>query len=366
MMKNKILTILPLIGHPRHSKRIAMLQKYKYLINIMSFKRDYHTGRLPNCEINYLGNIDHGKYFKRLIKLLFCIPKIRSEIKKHNLVYCAGHDLAYLAILANIGINKPIILEVGDLTAIQISDSIIGKLVRFFDKILLKKCTLLIVTSQSFYDKYYKNWLKSNIKYLLIENKLEKNFTDKCKPSGMVNSKKIKIGYFGVLRSQWSWNVLKSLAVKYPKKFEIIFAGIVDLPINLESEIKNIKNITFFGEYKSVDLPKLYNEIDMIWGCNPPTKLTKWALPNRFYEGCFFKKPIFCRKDTEVERLVDKYGIGMVVSDNKVNTVIDNISKLKKSEINNWINNINNLKNSVYIYTDEGEKLNFEIKNILK
>ena len=52
-MKNniKILSVLPVLGQPRYSKRITMLQELGFNVEVVTFERDYHRGRIPNCDI---------------------------------------------------------------------------------------------------------------------------------------------------------------------------------------------------------------------------------------------------------------------------------------------------------------------------
>ncbi len=52
-----ILSVLPLLGHPRDSKRIAMLQQAGFNVEAVAFERDYHTGRMPDCPVESLGKI---------------------------------------------------------------------------------------------------------------------------------------------------------------------------------------------------------------------------------------------------------------------------------------------------------------------
>ena len=38
--KTRILCVLPLVGHPRHAKRIEMLQQAGYEVTAIAFERD--------------------------------------------------------------------------------------------------------------------------------------------------------------------------------------------------------------------------------------------------------------------------------------------------------------------------------------
>ena len=78
----KILFVLPIIGFPRHSKRIKMLQDSDFLVSAIAFNRGSHGGRLPDCSIKVISKIRPKKYVERFFRLLMDIPTIRKEIKK--------------------------------------------------------------------------------------------------------------------------------------------------------------------------------------------------------------------------------------------------------------------------------------------
>ena len=78
-MNKKILNILPLLGHPRHAKRISVLQQLNFDVEVITFNREYHSGRIPDCNITNLElSFKNRRYFDRIFKILIAIPKTRS------------------------------------------------------------------------------------------------------------------------------------------------------------------------------------------------------------------------------------------------------------------------------------------------
>ena len=63
--------------------------------------------------------------------MLSVLPQLRRAIRRNQLVYTFGPDMAFMALLASIGLKRrPLILEVGDLRKIQVSSGIKGTLMR--------------------------------------------------------------------------------------------------------------------------------------------------------------------------------------------------------------------------------------------
>lgn len=372
-MKNniKILSILPVLGQPRDSKRISMLQELGFNVEVAAFERDSHNGRLPDCDVKSLGKISHGKYLRRVYKLLKAAPVLRKAIKKTDILYASGPDMAYLAWLSGIGLGKPIVQEVGDIRELQVAKGLKGYLVREIEKFFLKKCSLLVVTAGEFLNEYYRKWLKSDISGLILENKLEKNFNMKVLKN---KSNKIRIGYFGLLRCKWSWEVLKELALKYPLKFEIIIAGYPINPKDIIEDANTINNIMYLGEYKSPDdLSRLYGQVDLVWAVYPGPEVVEnnqgWAQmicrSNRFYESCYFKTPLISLKNSGDGIEVNKYNIGLIIDNQNINDAIIKIDQISNKDINFWKFNMENVPQDVFIYTTEIEDLKKSILQII-
>ena len=369
----RVLSVLPLLGHPRDSKRIKMLQDGGFIVEAVAFERDYHNGRLPLCEIHRLGKIDHGRYLKRIFKLLKALPKIRSLIRKNDIIYASGPDMAFIAAIAGFGLNRPLVLEVGDVRELEVAKGFIGSFVRLLVRFTANSSRLLVSTASGFIDEYYRGWLNVSTPALIIENKLENdsftsltsNLCDAMKGCPF-SDRPLRIGYFGVLRDAWSLDVLEKLARACPEQVEIIIAGLPMVSVDLPELAKKYKNIEFRGTYRSPqDLPALYGEVDMVWACYPYPKRSewnwRWARTNRFYESCYFKKPMIVLAGSGDAHDVKHYSIGMLVKDDVVNA----ITSIKAEDIIRWDKNILQLNKSLYVYTDEIEKLSSSIRTLL-
>lgn len=370
---NRIICFLPVLGQPRHAKRISMLQQSDFNVEAVAFDRDYHKGRLPDCPVKLLGKISQGRYLTRIFRVIAILPMLRNYIRQNDLVYTFGLDMAFAAIVAGLGLHKPIILEVGDIRKVQSSSGVIGSLVRTIDQIIVNRCKLLVVTAQGFVDGYYHRMLDIETPTMVLENKLEsKNSNDAIKklPEGMpFVDRPLRIGYFGLLRCEWSWHVLEAWAISRPEEIEIDVAGLPVIPANLPERAKSIVNINFQGEYRSPDdLPALYGNVDLIWGCQPYTDSEDlnfpFALSNRLYEACFFQRPIINRIGSGNATLAEHLGIGTGVG-GTVEDAISVLNNISIEDMTRWRKNIQEIPRNVYEYTTEQKELKKKISSFL-
>ena len=91
---------------------------------------------------------------------------------------------------------------------------------------------------------------------------------------------------------------------------EFYFYGNID-PTITEQSLPHRDNIFYHGPFKSpVDLPGIYNNIDVIISTYDLDMNVKYAEPNKLYETIFFRRPIIVSSGTFLASKVKKLGIG--------------------------------------------------------
>lgn len=344
-----------------------MLQAAGFAVEAVAFERDYHKGRLPSCPVSTLGRISHGRYLARLWAMLKSLRVMRAHIRGADCVYASGLDMALLALLAGWGLRRPVVLEIGDVREIQVLPGMKGAVVRALDRWVVNRCGLLVATAQDFITEYYAKRLGIKTPSLVIENKLEAGMLGelgRAMPLAgePLADRPLRIGYFGLLRCEWSWSVLCALAKARPHDVEIVLAGLVMTPADLETQVRGLPNVRYLGQYKSPEgLPALYQQVDLVWACYPPMAENdwnlRWARPNRFYEACFFKRPLISRSGSNDARYVDQYGIGLVTDAQAPEELIAAFQTLDRDRLACWAYNMGQLPESVYLYTSEQSDL---------
>ena len=375
MNKNslRVLFALQVVGHPRNSKRISMLQNAGFQVEAVAFERKNHKGRMPSCPVKIIGVLNHGHYLKRIIRMLAAIPSVRCAIRSHDVVYASGPDMGLLCHISGIGLGRPIVLEIGDIREIQTAGGLTGRLMRVIDKYLSNSCHLLVATAHGFIDSYYRQWIKTTTPALIIENKLEP--PDATQQNRIQNTPRLngvplvdrplRIGYFGALRWENSWQILTSLAKARLSDVEIVVAGIPVEPADIPRQAENYPNIVYKGPYRSPDdLPSLYCSVDITWTIYPHTEPKCWARSNRFYESCYYQTPIVSRFGCADAIEVQRYGIGLIIEDRDTDMIVNALSKITPDDLNIWRNNMTKVPPEVYLYTTETDDLAKALKKV--
>lgn len=377
LQKVNILCILPVIGDTKDAKRIELLQKAGFNIKVIAFERDYFVSRLPNCEIVKLPKIEQGKYWKRLLIMLKSLIRLRRYVEECDVIYAFSPDLAIFAYIASLRIKKPLIMDVADIREIQVSNSISGWILRRIERFITNRVDLLVVSSFAFINDYYSGKLKAKVKtYLLLENKVDYSLEENIHNVLIKNNEIITIGYFGYLRDNWSIKFLLEISRQLEGKCKVKLAG-VDMisDFNLDELCARNENFTYYGPYKSPDeLNNIYSDIDLIVIFYPePTDNIDWfnakriCRSNRFYEACYFKKPIIAFSFTEDGKQVISNDIGFTLDSYDIKSNIEIIkSSLTQENMALWKYNMLSLNRSVYCLSDESTQLRNSISKIIE
>jgi succinoglycan biosynthesis protein ExoL len=362
----KIVFLLPVHSDAHCLGRVSALQTLGVESQLLAFERDYYPGRLWPGGYRSLGRIQHGNYFKRLPALLKALSVVRSTARSSDVIYAFGLDMLLTAWFATRGLKRKVALvyEVSDIRVLLIGDSAISKLLRWLERYLLQHVVCVIVTSEAYVTGYFhKIQGMYNVNYQVIENKLESSklspISDDNKTSNLYTNSVLRIGYFGLIRCRYSWVVLKSLVKRANGRIRVYIRGVLWRLGELEEEIQNTEFVEYRGPYISPDdLPTMYNQVDLIWAAHHHGETnTRWARANRFYEACYFKRPMIAQEGTQDGKVVSELELGINIDLLDVERSVEELLSVDKQMIDTWWQNLASLPINMYVYTDEHKKL---------
>ncbi|MEO0713237.1 MAG: glycosyl transferase family 1 [Pseudomonadota bacterium] len=272
-----------------------------------------------------LGRTHDGAFFQRIRAVFSGADKAVSEsgaLKDADLILARNLDMLGCAFLAKrkAGLNTPVVYESLDIHRKLTASGPVSILLRALERSLLKRCAGLIVSSPGFLRNYFETRHKGLFTAYLVENRLAAGADYGARPEVETDLQqgKLRLGWFGKLRCQKSFDLLLAMADRFPGQVEIVLHGIpADTEIAVfEPEIEKRSNVRFGGRYKSPeDLARIYSEVDVVWagdymeaGYN-----SVWLLPNRLYEGGYYAVPSIAPRDTETASWIDAHTAGFTI-----------------------------------------------------
>lgn len=362
----KIAFLLPVVSDARSHKRVVALKNLGVQPAVLAFERKYYKGKpIPGGYVS-LGALEHARYYKRLIPFIRAFSMIRAKAKEADAIYAFGLDMLLLGWLACLGLAKPFkaVYEVADIREVLLGKRLLSRCLRWLERFLLRRTEFIVVTSEAYISGYYREIQGlNNLRYLVIENKMDpivpvqKSTLEKHRADGI-----LRIGYFGVIRCRRSLEILKEAAKQSNGRVQVYIRGYPLGVGDLEREVQSQPYITYGGPYVAPDdLPALYGQIDMVWACYPYQGDIIgnycWARTNRFYEACYFRKPMFAQAGTEDGRVVKAFGLGICLDLSNVETAVERIRQITSLELNQWQSNVSHISKDCYTITNEHEQL---------
>ena len=357
MRRLKALCILSNLRHPMQGERVAMLRRAGFEVEAQAFERGgFAGGRAPECPVEILGKVRNRAYAARALKLLASLGKVRAAIRRNDVVYAFGPDLGALAALAGAGLRKPMAMEIADIQPVQVGAGPVSRLVRFADKTAAGRSRLLTLTADG-YKRYYRDWLGAKTPSITIENKMDAEFAAAARAGresqdadARPEGAPIRVGWFGMLRDEWTLRTLECLQRDGGGRFQVTMAGKVGSAMRgFERRARDMPNARYAGEF---DWPggvsDLYRRADIAMVCYSPEIPFGWCRSNRLYQACLFHTPIVARADTADAEVVAERDVGLIVPESDPAAAAERVRRIRPSDLRRWRANMAALSDSLY------------------
>jgi succinoglycan biosynthesis protein ExoL len=357
--------LLPVSSHARYRKRFDALSRLGVRPIVFAFERDYYQGQPWPQGYLSLGVVKHRRYVSRLAVLPKAVLKVRSGGRDTDAFYAFSLDTLLIALIAGWkrGPRPKYIFEVGDIRDVLLGNGPRGRLLRCLERMLLRRTDLLVVTSEAFATEYFiKIQGLDGINYQVIENKLsasELALAGREVACSGAGDHRLMIGYFGLIRCRRSWDVLREVVKRGGGRIRLFVRGkFLDMP-DVEAEARQSENIIYGGPFVSPDdLPGMYREIDISWIAHHHGESNlRWARANRFYEACFFGRPMIAQLGTQDGVIVAGRRIGKNVDLSDPERAIEDVLHIEHADIREWHENVCRLPDDIYLYKNEHVKL---------
>jgi glycosyltransferase involved in cell wall biosynthesis len=207
----------------------------------------------------------------------------------------------------------------------QLHRKFISKILSMFEQTLCKSISLLVVTSENFYEQFYKKTVTLD-KVIFMPNTPDPEVFSGFQRN---HNDRFTVGFIGAVRYAEQLEMLIDVSVE--ANIDVLIAGGGKDYLRIKKYAETYENVKVYGEYKYDDEIKgLYEQVDCIYSVYD-TKLTnvQIALPNRLYEAAYTATPLIASKNTYLAELVEKYEIGRTIAADSKSELIETILYLK-------------------------------------
>lgn len=337
-----IVFVIPYVPIPRMIKRINTASSVDNT-SVMFWDRgtdDVNNLNLPsNVKVDCIKKAaNEGRPLKRLGATFHFCRKAFFLLKKEKptCIHVTKTDMLLLVWLYCLTCRKrpSVIYEISDIhnMALNNSKSFVTILIKNFlyllERIGISVVDRLIVTSESFWNVYYKDLISKESVIFLPNTPRESIFKNyKVKDNG-----RFRIGFIGKVRYKEQLKLLIDASVL--ADVDVLIAGNgVDLN-DIADYCKEKENVNIYGSYNyESEIASLYGKIDCVFSMyDTKVQNVRIALPNRLYEAAICGLPIIVSKNTELSNIVEKEELGITLHDSDLNGLVKALIKLKENE----------------------------------
>jgi succinoglycan biosynthesis protein ExoL len=311
-------------------KRVQEFVDNGFVPMVFGFRRGRYNARYrPHWPLVVLGATHDARYWHRLRALAGAIPRLfahRGALRRAKVFYARNIDQLALALLARRLFNPRAIVgyEVLDVQPPFVEAGWRGALLRWLERLCLRRIRVLVVSSPGFYKNFYVARQGFAGEWFLLENKLHRSALAAWPPRGLPTARagnyRWVVGYFGLIRGEATFALMLRLAQRLQHRVFFRFAGIFTTvrEAQFRAALERQPNMSYDGEYANPDgLPALYGGVDFVWALDLENTAdnSRWLLPNRFYEAGLFGVPCLAVRGFEFGDMIERIRVGWTFSE---------------------------------------------------
>lgn len=368
----------PDVDDPVVRRRVAQWRYAGFSVLPLAFSRNSQMHRAQEEFIN-LGRVMPLSRARRVIPLTLAALRLMAKgrvLAGVDLFVARNLDIVLLALFARwaAGSSAPIAYEVLDINPSCTEGGWRGALLRRLERWVLARTNLLVVSSPYFGTDYYEGLLHYRRPWFLLENKIPKWVSREQlerqalrqpapKQANAAGKRPWRIGWFGYLDDQQSWDILCFIAQQLPDQVEIHVRGRPYTNFDMArflADVEQLGNVSYGGPFRNPeDLAEVYGAVDIVWSidCNFPTANSKWLLTNGLYEAGYFGKPALGLLGTAVGEFLTTYGSGWCLSEPLAANLLEFVRNLTVEEYDAKRELVAGLSRDLFVETDEITRL---------
>ncbi len=233
---------------------------------------------------------------------------------KAAIVWAWGIDVALVsAICLLLRPNVRLVWDISDINPGLLQDSLLSKIFRLMEQLLVRRASRLFITSPAYYERYYRHRVNAAI-VRVIENRKVEMFAVGA-PS---NRRPLVVVYAGIFRSPRVLECMTECARRLGSDVAFRVYGYPNRtaePSLSATRSPGLELVELRGAYRSEEISKVYEEAHLVWGFTDPldNDNEKWLLSNRIYDAIVSGRPIITNAGTMSGDYVQRHRLGLAV-----------------------------------------------------
>jgi succinoglycan biosynthesis protein ExoL len=371
--RRALIFFTPDIAETNTIKRVREFIDNGFAPLVFGFRRGrYNVRYRPDWPHVVLGLTRDARYWHRLRALAGAVPRLlahRRDLRAAGVYYARNIDQLALALVARRLFNPRAVVgyEVLDIQPLFVAPGWRGALLRWFERLCLRRIRVLVVSSPGFYKNFYVARQRFAGEWFLLENKLHRSalaaLPSRAGPAPRAaGDYRWVVGYFGLIRGKTTFALMLRLARRLEHRVLFRFAGIFTTVCEAEfrAALERQPNMVYDGEYANPEgLAALYGGVDFVWALDLENTAdnSRWLLPNRFYEAGLFGVPCLAVRGFEFGDRLERARVGWTFRDPLEDSLVQFFETLTAAEYLQMRRRLAGLPTSAFVADEDAAAL---------
>ena len=346
-------------------RRVKQLRRGGADVKLAGFRRGRSI--LASCtnsdDCLELGLTDNGRPGRRISSVVAASLRMQAwsyHAQDCDIIIARGIEMLALGtfLQASFCRNALLVYECLDIHRLMVSSHIAGRSLRVVERLLLRRCSSLIISSPAFLRHYFEIYHHRVPPVLLWENRMLEDEAGRLSYQPRVSSgRPWKIGWFGIIRCERSLRVLQSLCAALPGVVEVQIKGrpTQDLESKIAAATASTPGLSFGGSYdRARDLPILYGSVHFTWAIDyfEEGANSEWLLPNRLYEGAGHGAVPLALRDVQTGRWMLQRGFGVLFGADLASELLGFFRLLDHEQHQRLVDEMNAVEATAFVQPD--------------
>lgn len=309
----------PIEPEPRVEKEALSLIKNGFKVFAVGWDR---KSKYPNYEKKDFGEIyrikikaEFGTGIKNIGRLLrWQIGLFSFLVKKrgsYDYIHACDFDTIIPALVCKLLFRKKVVYDIFDFYADMLRDApdFLRRFIRRIDLFLIGFADAVIIADEGRIEQIKGSKPKKLV--VIYNSPSSVNLKESSKRRD--NSDSLIIAYIGLLQRERGIFEMIDVVKNHPE-WKLVLGGYGAEEEEIKEKIKDMKNVEFIGRAPYDETLEIYASSDIMFATyDPRIPNHRYSSANKLFEAMMLGKPIIVAKNTSMDKIVEKYGLGFVV-----------------------------------------------------
>jgi len=311
----------PLEPDPRVEKEAISLTKSDFKVLAVGWDRE---DKFPVYEQKNFGEIyrlkiraGFAKGIKNIRHLLrwqfglfsFLVKKRGS----YDYIHACDFDTIIPALACKLLFRKKVVYDIFDFYAdmLRSAPDFLRRFIRRIDLFLIGFADAVIIADEGRVEQIKGS--KPRKLVVIYNSPSSVNLKEAPKRRDNSDSDSLVIAYIGLLQGERGIFEMIDVVKNHPE-WKLVLGGYGAEEEEIKEKIKDIKNVEFIGRVPYDKTLEIYASSDIMFATyDPRIPNHRYSSANKLFEAMMLGKPIIVAKNTSMDKIVEKYGLGFVV-----------------------------------------------------